>query len=91
MNNPVFEHSDTLLFALLACTILYINGTQFRYSVFTFVQYIKTNGHVLSFFNKPGFRIKSPFVLRTLKVFRITPEFRILSLASVSLELLYTE
>ena len=24
--NPVFEHSDTLSFALLACIVLYING-----------------------------------------------------------------
>ena len=35
--NPVFEHSDTLLFA---CIILHINGKLFRCSVFTFVQYI---------------------------------------------------
>ena len=40
MNNSVFEHSNTFSFALLACIILYINGTQFRCSVFTFVQYI---------------------------------------------------
>ena len=40
MHNPVFEHSGTLSFALLACIILYINGKQFRCSVFTFVQYI---------------------------------------------------
>ena len=39
MHNPVFEHSDTLSFALLACIILYINGKQFRCSVFTFAQY----------------------------------------------------
>ena len=26
MHSPVFEHSDTLLFALLACIILHING-----------------------------------------------------------------
>ena len=26
MHNPVFEHSDTLLFALLACSIMHING-----------------------------------------------------------------
>ena len=36
---PVFEHSDTLLFALLACIILCINDKQFKCS-FTFVQYI---------------------------------------------------
>ena len=36
MHNPVFEHSDTLSFALLACVILHINGKQFRCSVFTF-------------------------------------------------------
>ena len=36
----VFEHSDTLSFALRACIILHINGKQFRCSVFTFVQYI---------------------------------------------------
>ena len=29
MHNPVFEHSDTLSFALLACFILYIHGKQF--------------------------------------------------------------
>ena len=40
MHNPVFVHSDTLSFALLACIISYINGTQFRCSVFTFIQYI---------------------------------------------------
>ena len=40
MHNPVFEHSDTFSFALLACIILYINGTQFRSSIFTFFQYI---------------------------------------------------
>ena len=28
MHNTVFEHSDSLSFALLACTILYKNGTQ---------------------------------------------------------------
>ena len=26
MHNPVFEHSDTLSFALLACIILHMNG-----------------------------------------------------------------
>ena len=40
MHSPVFEHSDTLSFALMACILLYINGTQIRCSVFTFVQYI---------------------------------------------------
>ena len=40
MHNPVFEHSDTLLYALLACIILHIDGKQFRCSVFTFVQHI---------------------------------------------------
>ena len=40
MHNQVFEHSDTLLCALLACIILHINCKQFRRSVFTFVQYI---------------------------------------------------
>ena len=40
MHYPVLDHSDTLSFALLACIILYINDTQFRCSVFTFVQYI---------------------------------------------------
>ena len=40
MHNPVFEHSDTLSFALLDCIILHINGKQFMCSVFTFVQYI---------------------------------------------------
>ena len=39
MHNPVFEYPDTLSFALLACIILYINGKQFRCSVFTFVKY----------------------------------------------------
>ena len=39
-HNQVFEHSDTLSFALLACVILHINGKHFRCSVFTFVQYI---------------------------------------------------
>ena len=41
MHNPVFEESDALSFVLLACIILYINGKQFKCSVFTFVQYIK--------------------------------------------------
>ena len=40
MHNPVFEKSDALSFVLLACIILYINGKQFKCSVFTFVQYI---------------------------------------------------
>ena len=40
MHKPVFEHLVTLSFALLAFIILYINGKQFRCSVFTFVQYI---------------------------------------------------
>ena len=39
MHNSVVEYSDTLSFALLACIILYINGKQFRCSVFPFVQY----------------------------------------------------
>ena len=39
MHNPFFEHSDTLLVALLA----HINGKQFRCSVFTFVQYITSS------------------------------------------------
>ena len=41
MHNPVFEYSDTLSFALLACIILYINSKQFSCSVFTFIQYIQ--------------------------------------------------
>ena len=40
MHNPILEHSDTLLFPLLAFIILYINDKQFRCTVFTFVQYI---------------------------------------------------
>ena len=44
MHNPVFELSDTLSFALLDCIILHINGKQFRFSVFTFVQYITYTG-----------------------------------------------
>ena len=40
LHKPVYEHSDTLSFALLACIILYTNDKQFRCSVFTFVQYI---------------------------------------------------
>ena len=40
MHNTVFEHSNTLSFALLACIILHIKSTQFRCSVITFVQYI---------------------------------------------------
>ena len=47
MHNPVFEHSDTLSFALLSCIILYKNGTQFRCSVFTFVQYRKFRQYYL--------------------------------------------
>ena len=43
MHNPFFEYSDTLLFALLACTILYINGKQFRCNVFTCSVYILKN------------------------------------------------
>ena len=30
VHNPLFEHSDTLSYALLACIILYVNGKQFR-------------------------------------------------------------
>ena len=40
MHKPVFEPSDTLSFALLACIILYINGKQISCGIFTFVQYI---------------------------------------------------
>ena len=39
MHNPVFEHSDALLFAVPACIILLINGKQFRCSIFTLFQY----------------------------------------------------
>ena len=39
MHNSVFEHSDTPLFALLACIILHINGKQFNCSVFAFVKF----------------------------------------------------
>ena len=35
----VFEHSDALSIAFLVCIILYMDGKQFRCSVFTFVQY----------------------------------------------------
>ena len=42
MHNPVFEESDAFLFVLLACIILYINCKQFKWSVFTFVQYISS-------------------------------------------------
>ena len=41
MHYPVFEHLDTLSIAFLVSIILYIDGKQFRCSVFTFVQYIK--------------------------------------------------
>ena len=37
MHNPVFEPTDTLSFVLQACIIMYVNGKQFRCSVFTFV------------------------------------------------------
>ena len=40
MHNPVFEHANLLSFALLACIMLFVNGTQFMRSVFNFVQYI---------------------------------------------------
>ena len=40
MHYPVFEHLDTLSFAFLVCMILFIDGKQFRCSVFTFVQYM---------------------------------------------------
>ena len=43
IHNPVFDHSNTVLFALLACIIMHINGKQFRCSVFTFVQDITTD------------------------------------------------
>ena len=33
MHNRVFEKSDTLLFVLLACIILYIDGIKFKCSV----------------------------------------------------------
>ena len=39
MHYPVFDHKATLSFAFLVCIILYIEGKQFRCSVFTFVQY----------------------------------------------------
>ena len=39
MHNKIFEHSDTLSFALLARVILYLSDKQFGCSVFTFVQY----------------------------------------------------
>ena len=45
MHNPVFEHSDSLSFALMACILLYINGKQFRCNVFTFVRYISCGPH----------------------------------------------
>ena len=35
-----FKKLDTLSFVLLACIILYINGKQFKCSVFTFVKYM---------------------------------------------------
>ena len=44
MHYPVFEQLDTLSFVLLDCIILHIYGKQFRYSVFTFVQYITNTG-----------------------------------------------
>ena len=53
MHNPVFEHSDTLSFALLAYIILHINGKQFRCSVFTFVQYITYTGITDELFSQP--------------------------------------
>ena len=40
MHYPVFEHLDTLSIAFLVSIILYIDGKQFKCSVFTFVQYI---------------------------------------------------
>ena len=40
MHSPVFEHANKLSFALLACIMLFVNGTQFMRSVFNFVQYI---------------------------------------------------
>ena len=40
MYYPVFEYYDTVIIAFLVCIILYIEGKQFRCSVFTFVQYI---------------------------------------------------
>ena len=39
MHYTVFEHLDALSIAFLVCIILYIDGKQFRCSVFTFVQY----------------------------------------------------
>ena len=53
MHNPVFEQSDTLSLALLDCIILHINGKQFRYSVFTFVQYIIYTGITDELFSQP--------------------------------------
>ena len=40
MHYPVFEHLETLSIAFLVSIVLYIDGKQFRRSVFTFVQYI---------------------------------------------------
>ena len=47
MHNPVFEYSNTISFASLACIILYINDKQFRCSVFTFVQCMLKYQYVL--------------------------------------------
>ena len=40
MHYLVFDYYDALSFAFLVCVILYIDGIQFRCSVFTSVQYV---------------------------------------------------
>ena len=51
MHCTVFEHLDTLSFAFLVCIILYIEGKQFKCSVFNFVQYIFVYNGILVLIN----------------------------------------
>ena len=61
MHYPVFERLDTLSIAFLVSIILYIDGKQFRYSVFTFVQYITALEQPKSEkdFSKKSFKVKT--------------------------------
>ena len=61
MHYLVFEHIDTLSIAFLVCIMLYIDGKQFRCSVFTFVQYmsIAEVGTNMSAFTVQHARVKN--------------------------------
>ena len=68
MHNPVLEHSATLSFALVACTILYINGKQFRCSVSTVVQYYRVKFWILIDFLVPESHV-IPMIRRSENIY----------------------